>query len=541
MHILDVISYQGSNDVLVYRSPKTDFTNYSRLIVHESQVAYVYLGGKMTGPYGPGDYTMDTGNIPILEKIVKIPYGGEAPFKAEVYFVNGAIVLNRPWGTVNPALVQDQTFGMLLEIGANGTMSLRIKDPYQVMQKIVGTEGQLTVDQCLNYFRPKIGMKVKEFIAQVMARPDMNFMLFDQRLTEFSEELKQRVGRCFEDVGVEIYDFSMATAYIPREQYVTIWSQFNTIAETKANAKIQKARIETEGEIAEKQAEQAIKAETRRVNTETARIQADGAVSEQEDALRAEQEKREHARAAAARESNRQEELKDAQLDSQKDILKVQTDQQKTLLGAQGDIKLAELKQQLSYLQGQTDLADAKQGVELEKLNQERERLKAEAAAQNARVQNELDAQRTKMQGEAEGAARAAQGYTWQEQQNAEVSKISAEHPQTQQPVEQLFSGQTYVNPLPFQPSSDVNKQAPVRTSFNSGIGVDIGATTGVAGYTGDIGPAQDTEQDTEVEKNTPGKRSRKERLQELKELREFDLLGEEEYKAKVAEILKEI
>lgn len=74
MHILDVISYQGSNDVLVYRSPKTDFTNYSRLIVHESQVAYVYLDGKMTGPYGPGDYTMDTGNIPILEKIVKIPY-----------------------------------------------------------------------------------------------------------------------------------------------------------------------------------------------------------------------------------------------------------------------------------------------------------------------------------------------------------------------------------------------------------------------------------------------------------------------------------
>ena len=81
MHILDVISYQGSNDVLVYRSPKTDFTNYSRLIVHESQVAYVYLDGKMTGPYGPGDHTMDTGNIPILEKIVKIPYGGEAPFK----------------------------------------------------------------------------------------------------------------------------------------------------------------------------------------------------------------------------------------------------------------------------------------------------------------------------------------------------------------------------------------------------------------------------------------------------------------------------
>lgn len=537
MRILDVISYQGSNDVLVYRSPKTDFTNYSRLIVHESQVAYVYLDGKMTGPYGPGDYTMDTGNIPILEKIVKIPYGGEAPFKAEVYFVNGAAALNRPWGTRSRARVQDQTYGMMLDIGANGIMGLRIRNPYQVMQKIVGTESQLTVDQCLDYFRENIGMKVKEFIAQVMARPDMNFMLFDQRLSEFSAELKQRICGCFEDVGVEIYDFVLAAVDIPEEQFACIRYQFNTIAETRANTHIQVTRIQTEGEIARKQAEQAIEAEKRRVDTETARIQADSAVSEQEDALRAEQEKRERARAAAEREGSRQEDLKDAQLDSQKDILKAQTDQQKTLLGAQGDIELEKLKQQLSYLHGQTDLLDAQQGVELEKLIQERERLKAEAAAQNARVQNELDAQRTKMQGEAEGAARAAQGYTWQDQQNAEVSKISAEHPPFQQPFSQFFGGQTYVNPQPFQSAAGVNKQAPMGPNFDAGMGFDFSATAGAAGYAGDIGPAQDTE----VEKNTSGKRSRKERLEELKELRELDLLGEEEYKAKVAEILKEI
>ena len=195
------------------------------------------------------------------------------------------------------------------------------------------------------------------------------------------------------------------------------------------------------------------------------------------------------------------------------------------------------MKQQLSYLQGQTDLADAKQGVELEKLNQERERLKAEAAAQNARVQNELDAQRTKMQGEAEGAARAAQGYTWQEQQNAEVSKISAEHPQTQQPVEQLFSGQTYVNPLPFRSSSDVNKQAPVRTSFDSGMGVDIGATTGVAGYTGDIGPATDELPiQSSKEKKPIG-----ERLEELKGYLDKGFITKEIHDKRVMEILQEV
>ena len=207
MHILDVISYQGSNDVLVYRSPKTDFTNYSRLIVHESQVAYVYLDGKMTGPYGPGDYTMDTGNIPILEKFVRIPYGGEAPFKAEVYFINESIALNRLWGTQERVCMWDQTYGRSREIGAHGMVNLCIKNPRQIMQKIVGTENQLTTAQFLDCFRRGISIEARKFIAQVMALPDMNFMLFRQRLSEFSEELKQRICHCFEDCGVEINDF----------------------------------------------------------------------------------------------------------------------------------------------------------------------------------------------------------------------------------------------------------------------------------------------------------------------------------------------
>ena len=37
MALIDVIEYEGSNDVLVYKYPHSDFSTMSQLIVRESQ------------------------------------------------------------------------------------------------------------------------------------------------------------------------------------------------------------------------------------------------------------------------------------------------------------------------------------------------------------------------------------------------------------------------------------------------------------------------------------------------------------------------
>ena len=88
MSLVDVIKYEGDNQTFVWKHPREDFNTGSQLIVHESQEAIFFLNGQALDSFLPGRYELETQNIPLLNKIINIPSGGESPFHAEVYFIN---------------------------------------------------------------------------------------------------------------------------------------------------------------------------------------------------------------------------------------------------------------------------------------------------------------------------------------------------------------------------------------------------------------------------------------------------------------------
>lgn len=53
MALLDVLEYEGGNDILVYRAPQTDFNTHSTLVVRESQEA-IFSGWENAGYFRPG-------------------------------------------------------------------------------------------------------------------------------------------------------------------------------------------------------------------------------------------------------------------------------------------------------------------------------------------------------------------------------------------------------------------------------------------------------------------------------------------------------
>lgn len=222
MALIDVIEYEGSNDTLVYKYPHSDFSTLSQLIVRESQEAILFKDGKMLDAFKPGKYTLHTGNIPLLSKVVNLPFGGNSPFKCDVYFVNKSIALDYKWGTKSKTLVMDPQFRLLLEIGASGVMGIRVHNPYDLMLKIVGTQSELKAETCLNYFRENVSAKVKEYLAIVMKKPEMNFLILESCLSDFSEAVKRELDQLFQDIGVELYNFVIGTISIPNEQYAVI-------------------------------------------------------------------------------------------------------------------------------------------------------------------------------------------------------------------------------------------------------------------------------------------------------------------------------
>src|SRR5438874_13559914 len=98
MAMFDVIEFlDPTGKELVHRVPQYgsgDFSTGSQAIVRESQVAVFFRDGRALDVLGPGRHTLSTQNIPLLSGLINLPFGGNSPFKAEVYFVNIADLLD---------------------------------------------------------------------------------------------------------------------------------------------------------------------------------------------------------------------------------------------------------------------------------------------------------------------------------------------------------------------------------------------------------------------------------------------------------------
>lgn len=137
MALIDVIKCEGEDSSLIWRHPAQDFNTSSQLIVHESQEAVLFRDGMALDTFGPGRYTLETQNIPVLNKLVNLPTGGESAFHCEVYFINKTVQMALRWGTDARVRFLDPLTGVPLEIGAYGEMNLQVSDGRRLLEKLV--------------------------------------------------------------------------------------------------------------------------------------------------------------------------------------------------------------------------------------------------------------------------------------------------------------------------------------------------------------------------------------------------------------------
>ena len=213
MAIAQIIKYEGDNSTFIWKHPSEDFNTSSQLIVHESQEAIFFMNGQALDLFGPGRYTLETENIPLLRKITNIPTGGETPFHCEVYFINKTEQMAIKWGTDSRVQYLEPTYNFPLSIGANGEMSLSIQESRKLLVKLVGTERTLDQVGLTRFFRAFLMTRVKTYIAQTMKTTAINIFEVDAHLTEFSEELHQKLIPDFADYGVSL-DLFLVTAVV---------------------------------------------------------------------------------------------------------------------------------------------------------------------------------------------------------------------------------------------------------------------------------------------------------------------------------------
>ena len=122
MAVIDVVSWKGDRKTYAWKFPNDNLSTWTQLIVAESQEAALFSQGELIQVFGAGKHTLGTKNIPILSKLFGIPFGGENPFTAQVWFVNKAIALDVKWGTPTPLQLRDPEYNIIVPVRAFGQL-----------------------------------------------------------------------------------------------------------------------------------------------------------------------------------------------------------------------------------------------------------------------------------------------------------------------------------------------------------------------------------------------------------------------------------
>jgi len=228
MAIIDRIKFDGmrnGSEWLVYRYPRDSFVAGTQLIVGEGQVAVFVKGGQALDYFTAGTHTLSTSNIPLLQGVINLPFGGRTPFTAEIYFINKTSKLDMNWGTTDPIQVIDPKYNIKLRIRAFGQFGMKVDDYRIFLTELIGSMNPLEVvnyTKMLSYFKGVLVVKVKSLIAQAIINDKVSALEIAASIDNISKFCKDAIGSEFMRFGLRVVNFYVQSINFPNEDFEAI-------------------------------------------------------------------------------------------------------------------------------------------------------------------------------------------------------------------------------------------------------------------------------------------------------------------------------
>lgn len=215
MAIIDIVKYEQQDGVIVHKFPSCDLRWGSQLVVYPGQVAFFVKGGKVCDKFTEGTYTLKTNNLPLLNKIINLPFGGDSPWQADVWFVSTLNRLNLKWGTETPILLEDPKYDIIVPVRAYGQYGFRVSNPEQFVYGLVGNRSDFREGQLQAYFRGILLSKLTEVVASKITKDKISVLEIPTHISELSNYSETVLKPYFKDYGLELLLFNFISINIP--------------------------------------------------------------------------------------------------------------------------------------------------------------------------------------------------------------------------------------------------------------------------------------------------------------------------------------
>lgn len=217
MALIDLVKWNSIPGVYVWKFPSDELSTATQLIVAESQEAVLFKDGKLIQSFSAGRYTLDTKNFPILTELFRLPFGGQSPFKAEVWFINKAISLDIKWGTVDPIQLMDPKYQIMLPVRAFGQFGIQIENGVKFLVKLVGTLSQYDVNTLSSHFKGIVVTQVKDSIAKKLVKENISILEINAHLSDISQYLQQETEGDLATFGLTLMHFKVLSINAPED------------------------------------------------------------------------------------------------------------------------------------------------------------------------------------------------------------------------------------------------------------------------------------------------------------------------------------
>jgi len=212
---IEVVQWTESDqDTLAWRFPMQDMEimNGGKLTVRESQAAAFINEGRVSDIFGPGLYTLNTQNLPLLTDLMNWDKKFQSPFKSDVYFFSTRLKTDQRWGTATPITIRDKEFGAV-RIRGYGIYSWHIDNPRIFYTKVSGTRELFKVADIEGQLRNTIVSRM----TGAFAESGVPFLDMAANQSELGGKIGEGLKPMFADLGLALDSFVVENLSLPEE------------------------------------------------------------------------------------------------------------------------------------------------------------------------------------------------------------------------------------------------------------------------------------------------------------------------------------